>query len=243
LVALVDGVRGAIDTNVVMSVGGELADFDVDAMSIGASGGIRPVVVGEGRGLNDRRIEPEDASRGRGELVFVEDDGEGRGRAVIAVVDPLVGGDEAVEGLARANGENGELAVGTAAVGGADAKGRGERRARAAVGNASGGAGRQGRGFGGGGGSEVLNGGGDGILAIGETKHTNLPSRIERVLNDKTSLRGVGDIAIEEGEARGVDISLHINVTILSSRMSYRDDERRSGIGGGRVVVPFRLFD
>lgn len=244
VVARIDGVGRTVDTDVVVTVGGEVTGFDIDAVGISASGGIRPIVVGEGGGLNDRGVEPEDASGRRGELVFVKDDGEGGDGTVVAIEDPLVGGDSAFEGLARANGLNGEFTVGTAAGSRADAEGGVGGGARAAVGSAGGGAGGglRGRG-GGGGGNEALDGSGDAVLAIRETKDTNLPVGIEGVLNDETSLGGVGDIAIEEGEASGVDIALDIDVTILASGVADGDDERRGGIRGRRVEVPLGLFD
>lgn len=154
--------------------------------------------------------------------ILVKNDGEGRGRTIVAIEDPLIGSNETFERLSRLNGQDREFARGTALVRGANTSGGIGGRAGTTVGSARSRAGR----------GSISDGGINLILAIRETINTDFPRSIQRRLNGHLSFSAVGDIAIQKVETSGVSVSLNIKIAILAMSMLEVDVERRRGVRG-----------
>ena len=227
-IARVDGIGGAIDTNVVVGGLDVLVDLNVDAVSVGVGGSILPVERGEGRRLEDGRVEPEDAASG---TLLIENDREGGSGTGVLVIDPFVFTDAASDSLARTDGLELILTPLTGLVGRADANLR-VSLASSTVGSASSRARRLG-----------ANRGRDAVVARSEAENTNVPSRVKRRGDNDLSIGGISDVTVGKVEARRVAITLNINIAVLSLVVRDADGHGRGGVGSDRVVVPLVLSD
>ena len=207
-----------------------LVDLNVDAVGVGVGGGILPVERGEGGGLEDGRVEPEDASRA-GRSILVEDNGEGRSRSRVLEVSPLVLSNVTSNSLTRADGSESRLAELTSLVGRADTD-SGSSLASSSVSSALRGA-RVG----------TSDGSRDLVVARSETEDTNVVGRLEGVGDDDLSIGGVSDITVQKVEARRFAAALDVNVAVLTLGVGDADGHGGGSAGGDRVVVPLARAD